>query len=571
MRRAWGLTASIALTLGLTLCVNYAYNVWNRVFFDAVGQKDATAMWQSLIWLPPVVIIGAGLAALMIWLRQTLQLSWRTFLTAKLLGLWLGEQRYYRLSLAQSAIGNVEHRIAEDVRQSIEPAVDLSVGLAWSITNALMFLGVLIAVGGSATVYGVTIPGYVAIAAVVYAAAVTGGVAWIGRKLANAFAARNESEAQFRYELTRIRENAESIAFLRGDAKELSNATTTFQALRQAWKDVIRQNSNVTWITNGNSFLAPVVPAVLAAPKFITGDLSLGAVMQIVAAFSAVLGALNWLTDNFLRISELRAAARRVGELAIALSDLDADRAASGSIARPGRTPDIEMRGVTVRKEDGTVLIGRTDVLVNPGERILIEGRSGTGKSTLLRSIAGLWPWADGKLKMPAGARMAFVPQRPYIPIGRLVDALTYPSDRTLPREDAARVLARVGLDHLIERLEETAAWDTILSGGERQRIGFARLLLDKPDIIVLDEATSALDDESQAQIFQTLVDELPAATILNVAHRQGLRKFHDRRMVIVKSDDGARVETKSAAGSSLPSMIETLKRGSGGSKGREK
>lgn len=270
LRRAWFLTGAVAATLALTLAVNYAFNVWNRIFFDAVGQKDLGAVWQALVWFPPIVVSGAGLAALMIWLRQTWQLSWRTFLTAKLLGSWLGEQRYYRLSLARSDIGNIEHRIAEDVRQSVEPAVDLSVGLAWSVTNALMFLGVLVVVGGSVEIFHITMPGYIAIAAVAYALIVTGGVSWVGRRLASAFANRNETEAQFRYELTRIRENAESIAFLRGDAKELSSATSTFQKLRRAWKEVIRQNRNVTLITNANAYVAPVVPAVLAAPKYVS-------------------------------------------------------------------------------------------------------------------------------------------------------------------------------------------------------------------------------------------------------------------------------------------------------------
>jgi len=566
-RRPWLLVGGIAVVLAATLAVNFGYNFWNRVFFDAIGAKDANSLWRSVVWLPGLIVVGASLAAAMAWLKSTLQLGWRAYVTRAFLARWLGEQRYYRMALAQSSVQNVEHRIAEDVRLATEPAVELTVGFVWSIANSLMFLGVLLAVGGSATVGSVTIPGYLAIAALFYAACVTGLVMWIGRHMTGAVAAKNECEAQFRYELTRIRENAESIAFLRGDSREQKAAHGNFTSLAAAARFLIRQNCKVTWLLNANSFLAPAVPAILAAPKFMSGELTLGAVMQVVAAFAAVLGALNWIADNFVRLAELKAAVNRAAELHRALDEVDAYRLTESSMrptpdASPRAEGGIQLRDVTLRKQDGTPLVERANINVAPGERVLIEGKSGSGKSTLLRMLAGFWPWAEGNLAMPEASKIAFIPQRPYVPIGRLIDALSYPADRSIDPETAAAALRATGLEHLADKLEEKQSWDTILSGGERQRLAFARVLLDKPDIVVLDEATSALDDDGQEKLFEALLEALPDAMLLNVAHRKGLHQYHDRKLVIEAAGGEIKLASRMLGRARINRVATVLRRG---------
>jgi putative ATP-binding cassette transporter len=563
-RIAWLLTIGIAGIMAVTLLVNLGLNYWNRWFFDALEKRDGARLWSVLLWLPLLIGAGAALAVLMVRLRMALQVRWRADVTSRMLRLWLGDQRYYRLALADRKLDNVEYRIAEDVRLSTEPAVDLAVGFLWSLTSALTFIGVLFTVGGSISVGGVSIPGYLAISAVLYAAIVGAVTIYIGQPLAGLVAAKNETEAQFRYELTRVRENAESIALMHGDAREQSQTTGRLDGIVAAWLDVIRQHGRLTFVLNSNSFLAPIVPALLATPKYLSGEMTLGSVMQLIAAFGSVLGALNWFADNYIRLSELAASARRAEELRSGLAALDPE----AGLAQPpaievGASADkaIELQNVTLRKGDGEALVKRANIKILAGQKVLIEGKSGSGKSTLLRALAGLWPWGAGSIKLPKGAKVAFVPQRPYIPLGKLRDALIYPAPASsISEERSNAIFEEIGLGHLRPRLDDVDTWDRILSGGERQRLAFGRLLVMRPDIVVLDEATSALDDDGQSAMFTLLARELPEATILNVAHRKGLEAFHDRKLTIDPSASAPRLSLKAivAPGSRL---IGTLRR----------
>ena len=545
-RGAWLLTIGVIALMLMTLGVNLALNYWNRTFFDALEKRNAPGLWSALYLLPLIIICGAALAAVMTRVRMTLQLRWRQFISAEILGSWLGEQRYYRLGLAARKLGNPEHRIAEDIRQATEPVIELTTGLAWSIANAIAFLSVLILVGGSLTVGGISVPGYMAIGAIIYAMIVLTATLFIGRPLTNRIADKNEAEAQFRYEMIRVRENAESIAFLQGDAKEQAQIRDKLETVVQRWMQVIRSQSNLQWVLNGHTFLAAIVPALLAAPKYLNGEMTLGAVMQVVSAFTAVLGALTWLADNFIRISEVRASAVRVEEMRVALNAIDEAHTGNDDAAiavNEGKRSAIELSNVTLRKSDGGALVKGVNLRIRQGQKVMIEGRSGSGKSTLLRALAGFWKWGAGSIHLPEGAVVSFVPQKPYIPLGALKEALTYPeADSKITDEDAMAVLHKIGLPHLADKLQQSEEWDKVLSGGERQRLAFGRLLLQKPDIIVMDEATSALDDASQAQMFELLTDQLPDATILNVAHRKGLEKYHDEKVVIDRKGNVSQV-----------------------------
>jgi vitamin B12/bleomycin/antimicrobial peptide transport system ATP-binding/permease protein len=543
-RGAWGATIAIAVVMGATLAVNLGHNYWNRWFFDALEKRNAADVLAILIWMPVLIAVGTCLAVLMIRLKMGLQVGWRRFVTERMLALWLGNQRYYRLSLAHNNLENAEYRIAEDVRLATEPVVEMTVGFAWSLISALAFVGVLMSVGGSVSVFGMTIPGYMALAAVLYAVLIGSATFLIGRPLANLVASKNETEAQLRYEMTRVRENAESIALMHGDAREQAQTRGKLGEVVTAWMELVHQYGRLTFVSSTSSWLSPVVPALLAAPKYLAGELTLGAVMQLIAAFSAVLGALNWFADNYTRLAELVASARRVEELRIALlalDGIDADARLSSLAVGTSAGSAIELQNVSLDKRDGSALLGSANLRILAGQRVLIEGKSGSGKSTLLRALAGLWPWGAGRIRLPAGAKVAFIPQRPYIPLGKLRDALIYPaSDTQLDDVQTAAIFEKIGLGHFIARLQDTDNWDRILSGGERQRLAFGRLLIHRPDIIVLDEATSALDDDAQGEMFALLSSELPQATVLNVAHRKGLDGFHDRRIVIDQSGDVA-------------------------------
>jgi vitamin B12/bleomycin/antimicrobial peptide transport system ATP-binding/permease protein len=552
-RKAWLWTAGALVLVFANLAVNVGINRWNKWFFDALEQRDGSALLPLIVTIVVLVAVGAAFAVAMVRCRMTLQVIWREWLTGELLTRWLSDQRYYRLAVTDEEKINPEYRIADDLRLASEPVVEFVIGFINALLAAITFVGILFWVGGSLTVtIGATtlwIPGYLAIAALLYAFAVSGLTYFIGSPLVGRVAAKNESEAQFRYELTRVRENAESIALIKGADDERKQLIETFSELVARWLNVIRQHSHLTWLLNSNAFFAPIFPVLLATPKYLAGELTLGSVMQIAAAFTAVLTALNWFADNYIRLAEWSASAKRVDELYVALDEMDEDAGRTAAIVVENTsTSAIQITDLSIVHRDGRVVIDDADITVKPGERVLLGGESGSGKSTLIRAIAGLWPWGEGRILLPAGAKLAFVPQRPYIPLGTLRDAIAYPVEGALLQDDRARsVLKDVGLAYLADKLDdEELRWDQTLSGGERQRIAFARLLIDEPNIIIMDEATAALDIDSEFRLLTLLFERLPDATIFSVGHRPGLQELHSRLLTLQRRPTGGRiVQTK--------------------------
>ena len=552
-RSAWLWTAGALALVFANLAINVGINRWNKWFFDALERKEGSTLAAAVVVIVLLILVGAAFAVAMVWCRMTLQVKWRQWLTGQALERWLSEQRYYRLAVTDEEQMNPEYRIADDLRLASEPVVEFAIGFINAVLAAVTFVGILFWVGGSLTIdiggTSVWIPGYIAIAAVLYATATSVLTYLIDSPLVDRVAAKNESEAQFRYKLTRVRENAESIALIKGADDERDRLNATFADVAKRWLDVVRQHCHLTWILNGNAFFAPIFPVLLATPKYLAGELSLGSVMQIAAAFIAVLTALNWFAENFIRLAEWSASARRVQELHEALDEMDNDTARTAAIVVENTSQaDIELSDLSIAHRDGRVVIDGADIKVKPGERVLLGGESGSGKSTLIRAIAGLWPWGEGRILIPAGAKLAFVPQRPYIPLGTLRDAIAYPVEGSLLADERAKaVLKDVGLGYLANKLDaEEERWDQILSGGERQRVAFARLLIDEPTIIIMDEATAALDIDSEFRLLTLLFERLPNATIFSVGHRPGLQELHSRLLTLQRRPGGGRiVQTK--------------------------
>jgi putative ATP-binding cassette transporter len=301
-----------------------------------------------------------------------------------------------------------------------------------------------------------------------------------------------------------------------------------------------------TVVSQTSSYIAPVLPIILCAPKFLDGSMSLGEVMQAASAFTIVQSAFNWLVDNYPKMADWTASARRVASLLFALDALEEAEEGQGldriTITKEGEGPALRLRDLSVRLNDGTAVVAETDVAIEPGERVLVAGESGTGKSTLVRAIAGLWPWGGGSVEIKKDARMFLLPQRPYVPMGTLRRAATYPdAPESQSLEDVADAFQQVGLGHFADKLDEDAPWDQTLSGGEKQRLAFARILLHKPDIVVLDEATAALDPKSQVALMELLVNQ-PDITLLSVGHRPELEAFHTRKIELERRHDGARL-----------------------------
>lgn len=542
--RALLLTAGVLAALLATIGAALAVNRWNRFFFDALERKDVGALWLGLGLVLALAAASALAAMALMQMRMRLQVRWRQWATRALMARWLSERRFYQLNVVGGDAENPEARMTEDARLATELFVDFAVGALNAVISAVSFIGVLWFVGGGIQVGGYYAPGYLVIACLLYSGLTTAGMALLGGPLVRKVEAKAAAEAQYRYELTRVRDSAENIALIGGEEDERERLSDTFRDLLERWRKVIWQQGHMTWISGANLILAPIVPLLLGAPKYLAGEMSLGSLMQAASAFVQVQIALNWIADNALRLADWFASARRVSDLTDALDRLDATIGRRGreETVTIGESPDenVRLNNVSIAQHDGSIVIEDADTTIAPGEKVLVRGESGSGKSTLIRAVAGLWPWGSGEILIPRGARMAFMPQRPYFPLGTLRAALLYPNiERQEPQERIEDALQRCGLAHLIPRLDEDENWTAVLSGGEQQRAAFARILLDPPDVLIMDEPTSALDEASQEKMMNFFRGDLARVTIIHVGHRPGLEPYHGREIYLLREAGG--------------------------------
>lgn len=537
-RRAWFWSLSLASAIIVGVFVNVTINRWNGWFFDALEKKDAESALTAMAVFPVLVLIAAGLGVVILISRETFQVYWREWVTAKLADGWVGERRFFRLSLSGYEPANPEYRIADDVRWATEPVVDFAIGLLSSIITAITFIGILWMIGGSLTLHlggeAVVIPAYMVLAAILYAVLVSVLITIVGRRLPRLIAARNEGEARLRFSLMRIRDHGETIALARAEAGERRIVARTYDSLVSRWLAMIRQRGKLTWITNGSGALVPVVPLLLAAPKYLSGEMSLGGVVQVAAAFVAVQNAFNWLLDNFMRIAEWLAAARRVNELADALEKVDRDAPGERLAVAPSGDGLLRLGDVTLVDRDGRTLVADVDLSLPSGATLHLSGELGLGKAALIQAIAGLWPWGRGEIALPEGALVTVVPQQLHLSEGTLRAVL----DTTLaqPVERLAEALRRYGLSGLVARLDEIRDWDKELAAGDRQRLALARAGLEKPDIILLDEATSALETDAALDCLAMLRATRPDAMILCFGLSAGFAEIASHRLVMKRA-----------------------------------
>jgi putative ATP-binding cassette transporter len=550
-RLAWLLSLGLLLLVVLTVGAQYGVNLWNRTIFDALEKRDsATVLYMAAIFVP-LAATSIGLGVLGVYTRMTLQRRWRAWVSQHVLDRWIRNGRYYQLNLVSGDHQNPEARLTEDLRISTDAPIDFAFGVSTAALSAVTFITVLWTIGGALTFTlagsTITIPGFLVIAAVLYAALASGTMLVVGRKFVAVSEAKNQAEAEYRYALTRVRENGESIALLGGEEEERAGIDRSLAGVLRQWRKLCVQHMRTTVVSQGSGIVAPVIPLILCAPKFLDGSMSLGAVMQAASAFTIVQAAFNWLVDNYPRMADWNACARRVSSLMVSLDALEKAETGEGMnrIKRGESTQGaLHLKDLSVALDNGTAVVDDTDVMIKEGERVLVAGESGSGKSTLVRAIAGLWPWGGGEVNVKTGARLFLLPQRPYVPLGSLRRAVAYPgAAEDWDLEQISEALEAVGLKHLKDRLEEDGTpWDQTLSGGEKQRLTVARVLLHKPDIIVLDEATAALDPRSQDHLMQLLSDRLADATIVSVGHRPELEQFHSRKLVLERKRGGAKL-----------------------------
>jgi len=525
----------VALNLG-QVGLDVVLNFWNNDFGNAIQQYDEPAFWRLIAEFFGIAVPYLIVYVYATYLQQMLQIRWRKWMTDRTVRHWLTGRNYYRLQLKAGAADNPEQRIEQDISLFVGNTLDLSLGLLSSVVTLVSFITILWKLSGvlTFTVVGVelSIPGYMVWVALLYAAGGSYLTYLVGRPLIRTNFELQRSNATFRFGMTRLRENAENVAFYGGEESERRELMFLFGSVWRYWGNLMRQQKRLNFFIIFYRLFANIFPTIVASPRYFSKAISLGGLSQIGSAFGSVQGALSWFVSSFTALADWKATVDRLIGFVDAIEHVEAEK--SGIEVTKGTKDQLVAKDLEISLPDRRKLIGGLSATIEAGDRVLISGPSGAGKTTLFRGLAGLWPYGSGSVRVPTDARVLFLPQRPYLPMGTLRHALCYPAQ---PEDvsDAAltSALEDVHLPALKGRLDETANWSMALSIGEQQRLAIARALLLSPDWLYLDEATSALDAENEERMYTLLEERLPHATILSIAHRPEIAKYHDRRLTI--------------------------------------
>jgi putative ATP-binding cassette transporter len=505
------------------------------VILDALARREPPAFLSAVVVFLTVTMLFLFASAYRIYIRQALEIRWRRALTAHYVGRWIGPHAYIQPEL-HPGVDNPDQRIQEDVRDFVASALGLSLSLLAALATLAAFGGLLwrlsanfpVALGARAHVH---VPGSMLWVAVIYGLISMWITHRVGRRLVPINFDRLRFEADFRYGLTRFRDNAEAVALSRGEEVERQGALARLRNVIENWWDLIRAQRTLTLVTGAIGQANNVVPVLVAAPAYFAGAISIGTIVQIRIAYGQVSGALAWFVFAYQEIARWRANIERLSTLSETMHETDQRFAASALRVETTDEAVLRLDGVRIEEPNGRVLLDGASARLEAGDRLAITGPSGTGKTLLLRAIAGIWPFGAGRIEVPAGVRMMFVTQRPYLPMGTLRAAASYPApEYTFDDAQIQEAFRLLGLDNLQEGLGNVASWDQLLSPHEQQRLALVRVLLHSPDWILLDKSTSALDEESERRVYTLLAERLPRATLLSIAHRAGVEQYHTRR-----------------------------------------
>jgi vitamin B12/bleomycin/antimicrobial peptide transport system ATP-binding/permease protein len=528
--RAKGLTL-LATVVGLALMMVWLevqFNYWNREFYNTFENRDQGEFFRQLGMFGLLALIWIITAVYRLYFLQMLQIEWRTWLTDHFLADWMRDQAHYRMQLLDRGTDNPDQRIAEDLRFFVEYTSELALGLLSAVVTLVSFVVILWALSGPLELFGMTIPGYLVWIALVYAIAGTFLTHFIGRRLIGLDFNQQRVEADFRFSLVRLRENSEGIALYRGEREELGGLRGRFAAVIGNFWQIMYKRKQLGWFTSFYYQLAIIFPYIVVSPRFFAGAIPLGAIFQTASAFGQVQSSLSWFIDAYVRFAAWKATVDRLIGFSAALDQVreEAERIDGERVETDHKT--IALEGLTLNLPQGKPLLTGTTLELKPGEDTLVTGPSGAGKSTFFRALSGIWPYWKGRIRLPKGARLLFLPQKPYLPIGALKHAVSYPDDASQHSDaEVSSALTAVGLGHLAHNLERGENWAQVLSGGEQQRLAFARALLNKPDWLFLDEATASLPEEDQERLYALLKERLPGTTLVSIGHRASLARHH--------------------------------------------
>lgn len=545
--------ALLGLSVALELATVYGVVLLSdvqRMLFDAFQVKQMTPFLEAVGFFLATAAGFVAVSAYRIYVRGALEVRWRRWLTDHFLQRWMSAQAYCQIELHHKGTDNPDQRISEDVRDFVASALGLSLSLLSAIATLASFAAILWSLSGQWKFrwdgQHLQIPGLMMWVAIAYALVAIWITHRVGRPLVGIQFDRQRFEADFRFSLARFRENVEEVALAHGERGERRNALARFEHVVTNWWQLIRAQRNLTLLTTGIGQANSIVPLLIAAPGFFAGHFTLGSVMQTRIAYGEVSGALTWFVNAYQEIARWRANIERLVTL------LDEIEATGVELAQTERVhiervdrEDLRLVDVEITRPDGTVLIENADASVGPGERVVVFGPTGSGKRMLLRAVAGIWRFGTGRIEIPLRARTLVLPERPYMPIGTLREALSYPEPfDTYTDEQARDALERVGLGALASRLDESDHWAQLLSGGEQQRLGIARALLQQPHFLFLDEATSGLDEETERAMYALLRERLPNTAVISIAYRPAVAKYHERRWKMVDGTTGMRLVT---------------------------
>jgi putative ATP-binding cassette transporter len=552
------LAAVISIELSLVL-INVLLNQWNNRFYNALQEKNWEGFVREIGIFSLLATFYIALSVYQLYLNQWLQIRWRRWMTSTYLGEWLHNANHYRMQLQGDAADNPDQRITDDVKLFVDQTLNIGVGLLSAVVTLASFVVILWGLSAASPlhIFGreFAIPGYLVWGALIYAIFGTALTQWIGSPLVNLDFRQQRFEADFRFNLVRVRENSEQIALLQGESAERQRLSERFGRVVDNWYAIMQRTKRLSAFTNSYSQAAVIFPYILVAPAYFADKIQLGGMMQTASAFSSVQQALSFFVSTYRTLAEWRAVVARLDgfEMAIASAASLATKADSIDVVSSTGSDKIRLEQLLVRLPNGTPLVAADSFSIRGNERILVTGPSGAGKSTLFRAIAGVWPFGSGSIAIPAKAKLMMLPQRPYFPVGLLKTAIVYPAEeRAFSSDCVSDVLISVGLPQLASQLEEEAHWNRMLSLGEQQRLGLARALLHAPQYLFLDEATASLDEASEAALYRLLEEKLPATTIVSIGHRSTLEAFHQRNVALTR--DGKQFALQSRSEDAKPS-----------------